>query len=230
MCLNRITDREIDARNPRTKNWALVTGAVAPSAAWAAVAGGLSVLFVAAAALNRFCLLLSPVAFALLFLYPYLKRITAYSHLGIGLVLACAPLGGWAAARGRLDADAFLLAAAVLFWVAGFDIYYSLQDEAFDRGAGLRSIPARWGGARAVRVARFFHFLTLIFLGALGIMESLNWIYWVGLLAAVGILLAEYILMRELDLKNVGPAFFTMNSLVSSGFFLITVGSVLTSR
>jgi len=230
MCLNRIIDREIDAKNPRTRNWPLVTGAVKTSTAWAAAAAGIAILFVSAAALNPFCLALSPVALILLLLYPYLKRITIYSHLGIGLVLACAPLGGWAAARGRLDAAAFLLAGAVLFWVAGFDIYYSLQDEVFDRGEGLRSIPARWGGARAVRAARFCHFLTLIFLGSLGIMMSLNWIYWAGLFAAAAILTAEYILMRGLDLKNVGPAFFTMNGLMSIGFFLVTVGSVLTSR
>ena len=230
MCLNRLIDREIDARNPRTKNWALVTGAVRPGTAWAAAAAGLAVLFVSAASLNRFCLLLSPVAFILLFFYPYLKRITVYSHLGIGLVLACAPLGGWAAARGGLGGEAFLLAAAVLFWVAGFDIYYSLQDEIFDRGAGLKSIPARWGGAAAVRIAQAFHFLTLIFLSVLGIMMSLNWIYWTGLIAAAGILTAEYVLMRKLDLKNVGPAFFTLNGVLSSGFFLVTVGSVVTSR
>lgn len=230
MCLNRIFDREIDAKNPRTRTWELVTGAVRVKTAWAAALGSLAVLLVSAGALNRFCLLVSPAALALLFVYSHLKRVTAFSHLGIGLVLACAPLGGWAAARGSFDAEALVLGAAVLFWVAGFDIYYSLQDEAFDRKAGLHSIPVLWGGTQAVRISRVFHFLTLFFLCTLGIMHSLNWIYWIGLLGAAAILSAEYAMMKGLELGNVDRAFFVMNGVLGSGFFVTTVGSVLTSR
>lgn len=226
MCLNRIIDREIDARNPRTQSRALVTGAFSAGKAWIIAAASLVVLVISASQLNFLCLALSPAAVLLLTGYHYLKRFSVLCHLGIGTVLACAPIGGWVAATGTLDPAAILLGGAVMFWTAGFDIFYSMQDAEFDKAAGLYSIPARWGVGPAARVAAGLHILTLFFLTSLGIMLSLTAVYWIGLVLAAAILAGEHLLMRGGRLKNLNAAFFTMNGVLSSCFFVFTSISV----
>ena len=157
MAHNRLADRAIDAANPRTASRALPAGRLSVGFARAFLAASVILFLIAAASLNRATLLLSPVALALLLLYSYTKRFTALSHLVLGLCLALAPVGAWIAVRGSLETLPVLLGLAVLFWAAGFDVIYALQDEAFDRSAGLRSIPVRFGARRALWVSALFH-------------------------------------------------------------------------
>ena len=153
MSFNRIVDRRIDAKNPRTARREIPAGVVSPAAAAFFCAGSAALFVLAAAQLNRLCLALSPVALAIVLGYSYAKRVTPFSHLFLGLALAVAPVGAWVAVTGNFALPPILLGFAVLFWVAGFDVIYSLQDEEFDRAEGLRSIPARFGAARALQIA-----------------------------------------------------------------------------
>jgi 4-hydroxybenzoate polyprenyltransferase len=222
MCLNRLIDRDIDAKNERTRFRALVTGDFSSKATMAITSLCLILLILSAAQLNRLCLYLSPAAVGLLVSYHYLKRFTVFCHFGIGLVLACAPMGGWIAATGAFETGVFCLGLAVLFWVAGFDIFYSLQDVEFDRQEKLCSIPSRLGIVRGVQIARLCHLFTLFFLVELGIMLSLNSLYWAGLALAATILAAEHFLMRRAEKQNVHAAFFTLNGILSITFFIST--------
>lgn len=226
MSLNRLIDREIDARNPRTSRRALVTGELAPRFVWAAAIGCLGLLIFAASRLNFLCLVLSPLTVVFLVAYNYLKRFSYLCHFGIGLVLACAPVGGWAAAAGRIGPEAVLLGLAVLTWVAGFDIFYSLQDTEFDKKEGLHSIPARFGTAKAVWAARVLHLGTLLFLIALGIMLQISYIYWVGLAFAGAILAAEHALIGQGRTRHIGLAFFTLNGVLSTVFFVFAAAGI----
>ena len=227
MCLNRIIDRAIDAKNPRTQTRALVTGAISARLARAATILSLALLFISAARLNPLCLYLSPLAVAFLVGYHYLKRFTPLCHWGIGLVLACAPVGGWIAATGSFDPRALLLGSAVLFWTAGFDIFYSMLDLEFDRGAGLYSVPSRWGIRAALATARVCHVLTLIFLIGLGIMIPSNRIYWWGLAVAACMIAYEHYVMRNGEAVKVRTAFFNLNALISSVYLMTTVLSLI---
>ena len=226
MSFNRLIDREIDARNPRTSGRALVTGELRPGFAWAIGTACLAVLIFAASRLNTLCLLLSPFAVVLLVAYNYLKRFSYLCHFGIGLVLACAPIGGWAAAAGRIGPEAVLLGLAVLTWVAGFDIFYSLQDTEFDRKEGLHSIPARFGTEKAVWVSRVLHLGTLLFLILLGIMMRISYIYWVGLAFAGAILAVEHALIGQGRTRHIGLAFFTLNGVLSMVFFVFAAAGI----
>ena len=227
MCLNRVIDRKIDALNPRTSKRAIVTGEIRASTAVAVALACLALLVYSAANLNPLCLYLSPVAVALLIAYHYLKRFTVLCHFGIGLVLAGAPMGGWIAATGAFEAGALDLGLAVLFWVAGFDIFYSLQDVESDRRQGIHSIAARFGIPRAVWVSRICHLLTLLFLIRLGIMFGSVPLYWAGLALVTLILAVEHVLVRGGRLDRIGLAFFTLNGVISTVFSLVASVSVL---
>ena len=169
MTFNRIADRRIDAANPRTACRALPTGAMRLSEAWLIAGGGLFLYVVAAAAISPLCLALSPIPIALFAVYPHLKRFTIFSHVGLGVAWATAPLGGWVAAAGTASATApvLWLAAFSILWVAGFDIIYATMDETFDRSHGLHSLPARLGSRRALRVAALLHLAAFGCLAAL---------------------------------------------------------------
>ena len=159
MGLNRLIDRELDARNPRTRQRELPRHAMTPAEAWGIVLGAGALYVAAAVALGPVCARLAPIPVALFVVYPYLKRVTSLAHLGLGLAWAMAPLGGWLAARGSLSGVSgigWLWLFSVL-WVTGFDIIYATMDEAFDRDAGLHSLPARVGSARALRIAAGLH-------------------------------------------------------------------------
>jgi 4-hydroxybenzoate polyprenyltransferase len=164
MGFNRLVDHGIDARNPRTASRELPKGIVSRAEAWTFVAVSAAALVLAAAMLNPLCLMLSPLAIAIVLGYSYAKRFTAASHLWLGLALAVAPVGAWLAIRGRFDAPPVVLALAVLLWVAGFDTLYACQDVDFDRSEGLRSLPASLGVARALVLARAMHVGTVLLL------------------------------------------------------------------
>src|SRR5262245_10815222 len=161
LSVNRIVDRALDARNPRTAARELPGGRMHLGEAWGVALAGLVVYVVCAALLPRICLLLSPIPLAVFVGYPYLKRFTPLCHLGVGLSLALSPLGGYVAVTGSLRGieSVLPLAGFALLWVAGFDIIYATLDEAHDRAHGVRSLPAAIGAAGALRVSGWFHFL-----------------------------------------------------------------------
>jgi len=222
MGFNRIVDRDVDAANPRTARRELPSGALGIWEARAAVAIASVVFVVAAGALNRLCLALSPVALAWVFFYSYTKRFTRWSHLVMGLGLGIAPVGGYLAVTGAWSRPWWLLCAlslAVMAWAGGFDVFYALQDVAFDRAAGLHSLPAALGARRAIAIARVLHVGVVVLLGAaaFGAAAGHAW-----LLAGVGVvgalLLYEHSLVREDDLSRLDAAFFTMNGVISIVF------------
>jgi 4-hydroxybenzoate polyprenyltransferase len=222
MGFNRIADRRFDALNPRTSDRELPRGRLTLAQAWISVVVA-AVLFVAAAGmLNRVCLLLSPVALLWVMTYSLTKRFTWWPHLWLGLSLAIAPVGGYLAVRGAWSTPWWVLAAitvAVATWVAGFDIFYALPDEAFDREAGLRSAVVRLGVAKGILLAKLLHGLTIPSLVLFGYGAGFGWIYYAGVAAAAGILVWEHQLVKPNDLSRLNAAFFTMNAVMSITVF-----------
>jgi 4-hydroxybenzoate polyprenyltransferase len=218
MGFNRIVDRDIDARNPRTAGREIPSGVIGVGAAAVLVAGSAALFFVAAWQLNPLALWLAAPTLALLFGYSYCKRFTAYSHLVLGLCLGIAPAGAWVAVRGTLGAAPVVLACAVTLWVAGFDVIYATMDEAFDREAGLHSLVQKLGIPRALNVARLFHLLFIVLLALYGLVAQLGFVYWLGAAAIVVALCYEHVLVRPNDLRRVNAAFFAMNGIISVWF------------
>jgi 4-hydroxybenzoate polyprenyltransferase len=227
MGFNRIVDRHLDARNPRTARRELPTGQV--SLASAAVLTALSAaLFVGAAAwLGPLCLRLAPVALALVLGYSYTKRFTWLCHLFLGLAIAAGPAGAWIAVRGDLGAPALWLMAAVASWIGGFDILYAIADRDFDRTAGLHSIPARFGVRGALWASALLHAVTVAALVLLARSAGLGFIYLGGVAVIVGLLLWEHAIVRPGDLSRLDMAFFNLNGYVSVAFFVTTLADVL---
>jgi 4-hydroxybenzoate polyprenyltransferase len=182
----------------------------------------------AAASLNRLTFLLSPFALALLFLYAYAKRLTSLSHLLLGLCLAMAPVGAWIAVRGDLSMTAVLLGLAVLFWTAGFDVIYSLQDEEHDRRVGLRSLPAKLGSRGALALSAVFHGIMVACLVAVWRVTGSGWLFGIGVAATATALLYQHAIVRPGDLSRVNAAFFTANGFVSIALAICGIADVLT--
>lgn len=219
MAYNRLADRDLDARNPRTAGRALPTGQVSAGFTWGFVGFSAAAFVFSAAMLNGLCLVLSPVAIAILLGYSHTKRFTQGSHYVLGGALGLAPLGAWIAVRGSLEGLPVLLALGVLLWTAGFDMIYACLDVAVDRREGLHSLPARVGVARALRVARVAHVLSVVCFGLFLAETGLGAWAWVGLAASAALLGVEHRQVGPRDLSRVGPAFFTCNALVSVIFF-----------
>jgi 4-hydroxybenzoate polyprenyltransferase len=215
MGFNRLADHEIDAENPRTAGRELPAGKLSRGVVWAFTLALTAGFIASSFALNALCGVLSPVALAIVFGYSYTKRFTWASHLVLGMALAIAPVGGWLAIAGRFDVLPFLLAAAVVFWVAGFDTIYACQDEAFDKSYGLHSIPARFGIPKALGIARGFHIGALVAMVAVGIVAHLHPVYWLGLAVVAGVLIWEHRLVSATDLTKLGVAFLNANGVVS---------------
>ncbi len=225
MGFNRLVDHAIDARNPRTAGRELPRGILSRREVLAFIVLSSAVLVLAAGMLNPLCLALSPVALAIVFGYSYTKRLTAGTHLVLGLALAVAPVGAWLAVRGQFDTVPIVLGLAVLLWVAGFDTIYACQDVAFDRAEALHSIPARLGVAPALMAARGMHVLAALLLLSLYWLAPLHPVYLVGV-AGVAVLLAwEHTLVRPDDLSRVMFAF-NINGWVSAGYFAFTLAAV----
>jgi len=227
MSVNRLADRELDTKNPRTASRPLARGLIRPLTVRVIAALSFLVLVFAAAQLNRLCLLLSPVAIALTVFYSYTKRFTSWSHLILGLCLAGAPIGGWIAVAGRLELPPVVLGAAVLFWVAGFDILYALADVEFDRAHGLYSIPAKLGSRAGMRVSLLFHVAVPVLLGIVGRLLELGALYYLGL-GVIGCLLGyEHATVRRHGSARLDFAFFNVNGLISLTLFTVTLLDVL---
>jgi 4-hydroxybenzoate polyprenyltransferase len=215
MAANRVVDRWIDARNPRTATRHLPRGVLSAWELKAVAIAGAALMFVAAAMLNPLCLLLSPLALAFLVGYSYTKRFTWASHWVLGFTDGIAAAGGWIAVRGAFEPPAFVLWFALTVWIAGFDLIYACQDVAIDRAQGLHSVPARFGVARALALARVNHALTAAALGWLGVMMGLGVFFWLGWLAVVGLLVYEHSLVRPGDLSKLDMAFFNVNGYIA---------------
>jgi len=230
MGVNRIADRALDARNPRTANRPLVTGRIALSTAWAGTIIAGLVLGVAAWQLGPLPLTLLPGALLFLVGYAFTKRFTWLSHFILGFTDGLAPMGAWVAVRGSLftadDLPAWLLLGVVMLWIGGFDIIYACQDVEADREAGLHAIPARFGVPVALAVSSLCHVITITLLIALGQTLALGWPYWLGLAIIAGLLIYEHSLVRPNDLSRVNVAFFNINSYISVTLLVSVLGAL----
>ncbi len=222
MGLNRIIDRRIDAENPRTAGREIPSGKIKVTEAMVFVLISLMVFFFAAYMLNPLCLRLAPIAVFFFILYPYTKRFTWLSHVVLGVAISGAPLGAWIAIRGSIDVDILPLCIAVVFWLAGFDVLYALQDLDFDQSRGLYSIPARFGVKRALFLSRGFHLITWSLLLVTALVFRLGALYYIGLLLVAALLIHEHRLVKEDDLSKLNMAFFNMNGYISIAVFLFT--------
>jgi 4-hydroxybenzoate polyprenyltransferase len=227
MGMNRIVDRKIDAANPRTSNRELPSGKIGTGEALVFTAISFAVLIIAAYNLNPLCLMLSPVAVAVLIAYSYTKRYTWLSHFVLGISLSAAPLGAWIAVKGSFDAEILALCGAVVFWLAGFDILYALQDIEFDRRHGLYSVPQKFGIRRALLFSRLSHLVTFFLLVATGLIFHLDIPYWLGMVIVAALFLYEHSLVRHDDLTRLDVAFFNMNGYISITVFVSTLLAVL---
>jgi 4-hydroxybenzoate polyprenyltransferase len=229
MAFNRLADRHIDARNPRTARRELPAGVLGVGEAVGAI-GVASVLFIVAAwRLNPLCFALSPLALGWVLAYSYTKRFTRWSHLVLGVGLSIAPVGGYLAITGHWSRPWWMLCALALgvaTWVAGFDILYALQDVTFDRENALHSVPVAFGEAGALTVTRALHAATVVALALVGVAAGAGWLYAAGVVVAAALLLYEHSLVRVGDLSRLDAAFFTMNGIISIAFF----GFVLAER
>ncbi len=226
MGFNRIADREYDARNPRTAMREIPRGALSVREAWASVVVASALFAYAASRLNPLCFALSPVALLWVFFYSYTKRFTRWSHLVLGAGTAIAPVGGYLAVSGQWSRPWWMLVAlavAVMTWVGGFDVFYSLADVEFDRANALHSLPAKLGEARAIRVAHVLHTVTIAALAAVGVATHGGVFYWVGVALAASILAYEHSLVRADDLSKLDAAFFSMNGMLSLAFFFFVL-------
>jgi len=229
MAANRIIDRHIDARNPRTAGRELVTGAVSVGTAWTGAGVALGVFLVAAAALNPLCLTLAPVAIALLVAYPYAKRLTAWPHAILALAQMVGPLGAWLAVTGTFvgSGPAWVLAAAVGLWIGGFDLIYACQDAEIDRVIGVHSVPARYGVGFALRLSTAIHVVTFVLFVWFGELVGLGWLWWIGLGLAAAAFVYEHAIVKPTDLSRVNRAFFTANGFVGIALFVFALADLV---
>ncbi len=225
MAFNRLADRHLDAANPRTADRHLPAGTVSAAGAGVLTLMGAALLVLAAALLNPLCLKLSPVALVVVLGYSYLKRVSAASHLVLGLGLGVAPVGAWLAARGTFAPFPLWLAAAVTFWVGGFDTIYGIQDVEFDRRAGLHSLASRLGVHRALVLSRVFHVLAVACTAAaFRRTDVLGPVSLVGVVVMAGLLAWEQAIVQGGDMRHIDKAFFTINSWV--GMVLLGIVAV----
>ena len=214
MGFNRIVDLRFDRLNPRTSNRALPAGALSVGFTTVFVAASSALFVTAAWSLNPLCFYLSFPVLCILFLYSFTKRFTPWSHVVLGVAIGFAPLAAWLAIRGEFARTPILLSIAVMFWIAGFDILYALQDVDFDRKANLLSIPARFGVRRALTISSLFHVLTVALLAAAAFTAPSGAIAYVGIAAVAGVLFWEHRIVTPDDLSRIDVAFFNLNGYV----------------
>ena len=230
---NRIADRWIDARNPRTAQRPLITGSISIHTAWIGTTISGLVLALAAWQLGPLTFILLPGAYLFLIGYSFTKRFTWLSHFILGFTDGLAPVGAWVAIRGTLftsdDWPAWILLGVVTFWIAGFDIIYACQDVEFDHEEGLRSIPVQFGIRNALWISTICHIMTIVLLISLGLVSGLGWPYWIGLIIVSALLTWEHKLVQPDDLSKLGVAFFNINGYISITLFISILGSLYIS-
>ena len=218
MAFNRWADAELDAANPRTRSRAIPSGLLSRRFVLGFTALAALIFVLASAQLNRLTLYLSPGVLLVLFGYSYMKRITRWSHLVLGLALGLAPSAAWIAVRGSLDPRILVLTAAVTLWVGGFDVLYACQDFDHDRIAGLHSLPQALGIPAAFWAARAMHLTMLALLGWFALLFHFHVLGWIGIAAVALLLLYEHSLVSPRDLRRLNAAFFTMNGVIATIF------------
>ncbi|MBH1935037.1 4-hydroxybenzoate octaprenyltransferase [Streptomyces sp. AV19] len=227
MACNRIIDREIDARNPRTAGRELVTGAVSVRSAWTGALVAVVVFLGAAGLLNPLCLALAPIAVIPMVVYPYGKRFTDFPHAILGLAQAMGPVGAWLAVTGSWSNDAVVLGLAVGIWIGGFDLIFGCQDVAADRAHGVKSTPARFGIPAALYGARVCHVITTALLVWYGLMVHAGAFFWVGMTVVAVAFVYEHTIVRPHDLSRLNRAFFTVNGVIGIALFLFALADLV---
>jgi 4-hydroxybenzoate polyprenyltransferase len=227
MAVNRLVDVDLDSRNPRTASRELPSGALSRVQVLALCALALAVYLVAVFQLDPIVRFLWPIPVVMFVVYPYLKRFTWLCHLWLGACLGLAPVGAWLAISGSAPWEAWSVGVAVLFWVAGFDLFYSLYDYEHDRQEGLHSWAVRFGERGVFRGARAFHCLTVTFLAVAGAGLDTGAMYWLGVASVAGLLGYEHSIVRPGDLRRLDAAFFTVNGVMSVVFFTFVALDVL---
>jgi len=227
MAVNRIIDREIDARNPRTANRELVTGAMSVKHAWTGALIAVAVFLGSAAMLNPLCLALAPIAVVPMVVYPYGKRFTNFPQAILGLAQAMGPIGGWLAITGEWSWDAVILGLAVGVWIGGFDLIYACQDVETDRETGVMSVPARFGVPAAVRGARVCHAVTTALLVWYALATGAGAFFWLGLLIVAGAFVYEHSIVKPHDLSRLNRAFFSTNGFIGISLFVCALADLM---
>ncbi len=231
MTFNRIIDIDFDAANPRTSGRELPSGRLSVGFAWAFLFVSIAVFLLASYMLNWLTFALSPVALLSVLGYSYAKRFTAFSHLMLGWALAISPTAAWIAVRGTIDSEVpILLSLVVLMWTAGFDVMYACQDHDFDKRAGLRSIPARFGVKNSLWIARLFHLQAFLALLLLYLATGLGWLAFAGVILVAVLLIYQHTLVSEKNLSRMNAAFFTTNAFVSVILFISFSVAVFTAE
>ena len=226
MGFNRFLDRNFDKLNPRTAIREIPAGILKANSVLYFVLINTVLFIVATWFINPLCFYLSPVALFVILFYSYTKRFTPLCHFVLSLGLAIAPMGAYLAVAGKFDYLPLLLSLVVFFWVSGFDIIYALQDEDFDKDLKLKSIPALLGKQKALNLAKIIHVFSSIFVAAVAISASANWLLWIGSIAFVGLLLFQHTLVKANDLRKVNLAFFTTNGIASVIYGVLVILSL----
>jgi 4-hydroxybenzoate polyprenyltransferase len=230
MAFNRLVDARLDADNPRTSMRAIPAGALTSGFVAGFVLVASAVFFLGAAMLNRLTLILAPVALVVVLAYSYMKRVTRWSHLVLGLALGIAPSAAWIAVRGSLDVRIIVLTFAVLLWVGGFDVLYACQDFEHDRKVGLNSVPQAFGLKGAFWIARFMHIGMLALLCWLVVLFGLGKVAMLGIVIVALLLTYEHTIISPEDMRRMNAAFFTLNGIISVVFFFFIAADVLLRR
>ena len=231
MTFNRIIDRHFDAVNPRTANRELPSGKLSVNFAWAFLFVSVLLFEIAAYSLNWLTFALSPVALISILGYSYAKRFTSFAHLILGWSLAISPTAAWIAVRGAIDSEVpLLLSLLVMMWTAGFDVLYACQDYEYDKKAGLRSIPARFGIKNSLLIARVFHAQAFFVLLLLYLVTGLGWLALAGVFAVGALVVYQHTLVKPNDLSRMNAAFFTANAFVSVILFVTFGGAVFLAK
>jgi len=226
MAFNRYLDRHFDKKNPRTAIREIPAGILSAESAMRFVITNCLVFVLATYFINPICFYLSPIALFVILFYSYTKRFTPLCHLVLGLGLSLAPIGAYLAVTGSFALLPILFSFTVIFWVSGFDIIYALQDVDFDQSQQLYSIPTVLGRERGLRVSELLHLLSAICIIVAGYIGEFHWIYWIGVLIFIGMLIFQHRLVKPNDLSRVNLAFMTANGIASVVFGAIVIGAI----
>lgn len=226
MGFNRYVDRKIDKANPRTSRREIPNRIISPGSALAFVIVNAALFILTTAFLNNLCLILSPVALLVVIGYSFTKRFTALSHFFLGAGLALAPIGAYLAVTGHFSVLPLLYSFAVLFWTAGFDIIYALQDYEFDTEHHLRSVPVMAGKRNALILSALIHVIALGLIYAAAIIGGFGWLHWTGAAIFTGLIIYQHLLVKPNDLSNLNLAFFTMNGIASVIFACFVIADL----
>lgn len=230
MAFNRYLDRHFDAKNPRTAIREVPAGIITPKNALLFTIVNCVLFVLTTWFINRICFYLSPVALAVVLGYSYTKRFTPFCHLILGVGLSLAPIGAYLAVTGEFALLPILFSIAVIFWVSGFDIIYALQDEEFDKSNKLYSIPAWLGKGKALLVSELLHLLSAGAVVYAGVYGQFSWLYWIGVLVFIGMLVYQHSVVKPHDLKRVNLAFMTANGIASVVFAIFVIADLFINK